>query len=355
MVVVVRKKGRWKLFFLLVPLLIIVGVLSYYQLLYKSERVDSGIAKLETIFDKHRNIVTSVRFSPGDSLIVTSSVDSTIKIWKRASGEILKEIKQASGIAYMDLSSDGNYVVTGSYDSRVRLWRIADGLLKKEFKGHGGTVWTVAFSNDGKKIASGGNDGLVNIWDVETGNLLHKLPGHKRIVWSVKFNPDGTKLASSSFDFSIKLWNVDDGKLVWDNREHKETVVDIAFSLDSKLLASTSDDKTIKLWNVAEQKLIRTMKVAEHVQAVAFSPDDKRLMTGGRDKPMIGEFLQEIFGNSKFNPGVSARLWEVETGKLLQTFTVHTNDVVDVAYSYDGKRVATASADNTVEIWELNK
>jgi WD40 repeat protein len=131
--------------------------------------VNNGIAKLEMIFDKHMDIVTSVRFSPGDSLMVTSSVDSTIKIWKRESGEIVKEIKQTSGIAYMDLSSDGNYVVTGSYDSTVRLWRITDGSLIKEFKGHSGTVWTVAFSNDGKKIASGGNDGMVNIWDVETG------------------------------------------------------------------------------------------------------------------------------------------------------------------------------------------
>jgi len=354
MVVVVRKRGRRKLFFILLPLLIIVGVLAYYQLFYKSERVDNGIAKLEMIFD-HRDIVTSVRFSPGDSLLVTSSVDSTIKTWKRESGEIVKEIKHPSGIAYMDLSSDGNYVVTGSYDSIVRLWKITDGSLIKEFKGHNGTVWTVAFSNDGKKIASGGNDGLVNIWDVETGNLLHKLQGHKRIVWSVRFNPGGTRLASSSFDFSLKLWNVDDGKLIWDNKEHKETVVDIAFSHDGKLLASTSDDKTIKLWDVAGQKLTRTMKVAEHVQAVAFSPDDKRLMTGGRDKPMIGEFLQEIFGDSKFNPGISARLWDVETGKLLQTFTTHTNDVMDVAYSNDGKWIATASADKTVDLWELNK
>ena len=355
MVVGVREKGRRRLFVILLPVLIIVCVLSYYQLLYKSERIDNGIAKLEMIFDKHKDIVTSIRFSPGDSLVVTSSVDSTIKIWRRESGEIVKEIKQTSGIAYMDLSSDGNYIVTGGYESTVRLWRIADGILLKEFKGHNGTVWTVAFSNDGKKIVSGGNDGVVNIWDVETGDLLHKLQGHKRIVWAVKFDPGGKKVASSSFDFSIKLWNVDDGKLVWDNKEHTETVVDIAFSRDGKMLASTSDDKTIKLWNVAEQKLIRTMKVAEHVQAVAFSPDGKRLMTGGRDKPMIGEFLQEFFGDSKFNPGVSARLWDVETGNLLQTFTKHANDVMDVAYRYDGKWVATASADKTVDIWKLNE
>ena len=352
---VVTSKKRKRRLFIVIPLLIIIVVLSYYQLLYRSPRVDSGIAKLKLSFDKHRHIVTSVRFSPADSLVITSSVDSTIKIWKRASGEIVREIKQPSGIAYMDLSADGKYIVTGGYDSTVRLLSINDGRLLKEFKGHDGTIWTVAFSNDGKKIASGGNDGIVKLWDVETGNLLQKLQGHKRIVWSVRFSRDGSQVASSSFDFSLKLWRVADGKLIWDNKEHKETVVDIAFSHDGKLLASTSDDKTIKLWNITEQKLIRTMKVAEHVQAVAFSPDDKRLMTGGRDKPVIGEFLQSIFGDSKFNPGVSARLWDVETGTLLQTFSKHANDVMDVAYSHDGKWIATASADKTVELWELNK
>lgn len=354
MPVVIRKRSKRNLI-IFIPLLIIVSILSYYQLLYKSPRVDNGIASLQRIFDKHKSIVTSVRFAPSDSLLVTSSVDSSIKIWKRESGDIVKEIKQSSGVAYMDLSTDGKYIVTGGYDSIVRLWDAANGSMLKEFKGHNGTVWHVAISADNKRIASGGNDAVVNIWDVETGNLLHKLTAHRRIVWSVKFSPDGTQLASSGFDFTFKLWNVADGKLVWDNKEHKETVVDLAFSHDGKILASTSDDKTIKVWNVAEQKLIRTMKVAEHVQAVAFSPDDKRLMTGGRDKPMIGEFLQQIFGDSKFNPGVSARLWDVETGTLLQTFTKHGNDVLDVAYSHDGKWVATASTDKTVELWRLNK
>lgn len=342
-------------FIIIIPLLIIIGMLSFYQLFYKSPRIDSGIAKLQMIFNKHKHFVTGIRFSTDDSVLITSSADSTIRIWKRISGEIVREIKQPSGVAHMDLSADGKYIVTGGYDSIVRLFSTSQGELIREYKGHIGTVWHVAISNDGKKIASGGNDGIVNIWEVETANLLHKLKGHDRIVWSVKFSPDGLQVVSTSFDYSIKLWNVIDGKLVWDNKEHKETVVDIAYSHDGKMLASTSDDRTIKIWNVTEQKLIRTMKVAEHVQAIAFSPDDKRLITGGRDKPMIGEFLQQIFGDSKFNRGVSARLWDVRTGSLLQTFSEHSNDVTDVAYSHDGKWIATASSDKTAELWKLNE
>jgi WD40 repeat protein len=339
----------------IVPLLVIMSILAYYQLFYRSERVNSGVGTLALTFTKHQSIVTAVRFTPNDSLLVTSSVDSTVKIWERASGKVRKTLRQPQGISYMDLSADGRYVATGSYDSCVRIWRVADGSLLHLLKGHQGTVWTVAFSADGKQLASSGDDATIRVWEVETGRLLHALQGHKRIVWSVKFSPDGKQLASGSFDYTLKLWNLADGTLAWNNTGHSETVVDLAFSHDGRLLASTSDDKTVKLWNLADRRLLQTMTVAEHVQAVAFSSDDKRLLTGGRDKPMIGEFLQTIFGDSHFNPGISARLWDVKTGTLLQTFSHHANDVMDVAISHNGHWLASASADKTVDLWQVNK
>jgi WD40 repeat protein len=354
-IVVTRKKTKSKFFLaLLLLFIILICVLSYYQLFYRSPRVDNGFVSLDKILH-HEDQVNSIRFGPSDSLVITAGVDSVMKIWERLTGKMIKEYKQPAGVAYMDLSNDGMFAITGNYDAKTRLIQLSDGKLIREFAGHDGTVWHVAFSPDGKKIASAGNDGLVNVWDVETGKLLDQLKGHKRIVWSVKFSPDGQTIASASFDFTFKLWNVADGKLLWDNHEHTETVVDLAFSHNGTMLATTSDDKTIKIWRLSDKSLLRTMKAPEHVQAVAFSPDDKLLMTGGRDKPMIGELLQNFLGDSHYNKGVSARLWEVSTGDLLHTFTTHANDVMDVAYSHDGKWVATASSDKTAEIWKINK
>jgi WD40 repeat protein len=349
-----NKKRRW-LPYLLVPLAAILLVLTYYQFFYRSPRVDNGLLKPGLSFTGHRHVVTAVRFTPNDSFLVSASVDSTIQLWSRTTGSIVHKISQPSGIAYMDLSEDGQYVVTGGYDSKVRIYRLEDGALLKEFAGHEGTVWTVAFSPDGKKIASAGDDLVVRIWDVATGRLLHKLPGHKRIIWSVRFSADGTKLASCSFDKTFKIWDVADGKLILNNTSHSETVVDVSFSHDGKMLASTSDDKTIKLWNTSDWSLARTMMVAEHVQAVAFSPDDQLLLTGGRDKPMIGELLQNFLGDSRMNKGVSARIWKVNDGSLLQTFAHHANDVDDVAFSHNGRYIATASADKTVDLWYFSR
>jgi WD40 repeat protein len=327
----------------------------YYHLLYQPKKLNNNIVKLEKVFTAHTADIWTVKFSPAENIVASGGVDSTVKIWKRESGEIIHTLKHPMGVTYLAFRADGKFIATSCYDGKVRIWKVEDGSLIKEFAGHEGTVWHVAFSTDGRTIASGGQDATIKLWDVEKGILLRILKGHKLTVWSVKFSPDGNIIASGSFDNTVKLWNVLDGKLLSNIKGHTEAVVDLAFSNNGKKLATASDDKTIKIWDMPDGKIIHSIKVPEHVQAVVFSPDDKRLMTGGRDKIMIGEFLQEIFGDSKFNKGISARLWDVKDGTLLQTFAEHSNDVNDIAYSIDGKYIATASSDKTVQIWKLLK
>lgn len=335
------------------PLIIIFLLLIYYQLFYKSPRVDSGVAIKNFAFHGHTAQLRGVRFFPVTHDIVSGSVDSTVKIWRQDDGAVIRIFKHPSGVSSLDLSDDGQMIVTGSYDGIVRLWQVSDGQLLKQFNEHRGTVWSVDISKDNQFIVSAGDDAVVRTWNTQTGQLNHALPGHSRTVWSVRISPDGKHIASASYDFTIKIWNRETGTIEKTLTEHSETVVDIAISHDGKLLASTSDDKTVRLWQFPGGVLKKTMHVAEHVQAVAFSPDDKRLLTGGRDKPMIGEFLQEIFGNSEYNKGVSMRLWDVASGKLLQTFSEHTNDVNDVAYSQDGKSIASASDDHSVHVYRV--
>lgn len=333
---------------------IVLAVFLYYQFFYRSPVVDKGIAKLVTQFKGHKDIVMAVKFGAGDSTVVTAGIDSTIKVWNTQSGEILLNIKQPAGITSLDLSADGRYAVTSGYDAKVRTWDLTIGKLLHEFGGHKGTVWTVAFSRDDKLIASAGEDKIVRIWDLATGSVRNNLEGHTLNIWAVKFSPVGGKIASAGFDQSFRIWDVTTGKLLMSNNEHSQAIVDLAFSHDGKRLVTTSDDKTIRTWNLATGAMVRIMEVAEHIQAIAFSPDDKMIITGGRDKPVIGELLQNFMGDSEYDKGISARLWNMQTGELLQTFSHHGNDVNDVAFSHNGKWIATASADHTVEIWSLS-
>lgn len=332
----------------------IICYLLYYQFLYKSNSVESNIFLLNKIINNHNSDVWAVKFSPDGNYLASGSVDSTVKVWSKNKGDLVNILKQPSGVTYLDFSKDGNYLATSAYDGIIRLWKSHEYKLIKEFIGHEGTAWTVAVSPDNKTIASGGEDTIIKLWNLESGKLIKNLSGHKLNVWDIKFNPDGSLLASGSFDNSIKIWDTKEGKLIKTIYEHSEAVVALAFSKDGKKLCSVGDDKTIKLWNTDDWSLINSIEVPEYVQAVDFSYDNKTLLTGGKDKPALGELLQNFIGDSENNKGVSMRLWDIETGVLLQTFSGHTNDVNDVAFCADNKWIASCSSDKTVELWRLN-
>jgi len=336
-------------------LLILIFTSLYFQLWKSPDLVDSGIAKHHLTFTGHSGIVFEVMFSPDGELLASGSVDNTVSIWQKKDGKILHTLRHPLGVTALAFSPDGNYLVTGSYDSNVRLWRVADSALLKTFAGSSKTIWTVAFSPDGKTVASGGEDNLIRLWNVNDGNLLRTLEGHSLNIWSVAFSPDGSRLASGSFDKTIKVWNANDGQLIRTMTGHSEAVLSVAFSKDGQYLASGGDDSTLRLWNALDGNLLRTFAGdSEHIYSVAFSPDGKWILTGGRDKNTFGEFLQNIFGDSNFNKGVTVRLWRAADAQVVHTFAHHSNDVFTVAFSPDGAWFASASEDRTVTVWQLS-
>ncbi|WP_082780278.1 WD40 repeat domain-containing protein [Rufibacter sp. DG15C] len=342
------KNSAWLIFVLAG----ILGFLLYIQLWYKPEIVNSNLFSLTSILSGHRADIWSVRFSPDGKWLATGSVDSTVNIWDTTNKSLVKRLSQPSGVTAVTINRTPYYVASAGYDAKIRLWALPTGTLAKELVGHNGTVWSIDFSPNGKVLASSGEDGTIKVWDVETGRLLHVLKGHERNVWVVRISPLGDKVASGSFDSTIKIWDLHTGKLLKTIAGHSEAVVSMAFSHDGTILASTSDDKTTKLWATADWRLLKTLHTPEHAQAVDFSPNNELLVTAGRDKPALGEFLQNFLGDSKYNKGVSMRLWQVKTGKLLQTFSQHENDVNDVQFSPDGKWIAAGSSDRTVSLWK---
>jgi WD40 repeat protein len=344
-----RKQKIWLAFSIL--LLFLIALLAYYQFFYKAKEINSNIFKVDKIIAAHHGEVWVARFSPAGNLIASGSVDSTVKIYDYH-GNIIHNLQHPAGVTSLNFNHDGSHIITGSYDAVVRLWDVTNGTLIKTFKGHTGTVWSVAFSPDGKTIASCSEDKTIKLWDAETGTCIKIMKGHALNIWSIKFTPDGSKIISGSFDKTIKIWNAVTGELIRTISGHTEAIVDVAVSADGQTIASASDDKTIKLWRVSDGKLLHTLQGGdEHVQGLAFSSDGKRLISSGRDKPVIGEFLQNFFDDSKYNKGVSMRLWDLENLTVIQTFEQHANDVNDVAFSLDDKWIVSASSDKTVCLW----
>jgi eukaryotic-like serine/threonine-protein kinase len=213
--------------------------------------------------------------------------------------------------------------------------------------GHVGPVTGVAFSPDGKRLASASADGSIRIWDVATGQEPYDpLLGHVDRVTAVAFSPDGKLLASAGADRTLGLWNVETGRMLRLWPGHAGWVYHVAFSPDGKTLASASADMAIKLWDVDDVSDRRAEKRqppepirerarlnghAKQVTAVAFSRDGKKLASTSADRTVC--------------------LWDLETNMQIRHAEGHLGWVYGVAFGKDGKSLATCSYDETIRIW----
>lgn len=162
------------------------------------------------------------------------------------------------------------------------------GVLGEHRGRHAAPVSSVAFSRDGKWIASGGGS-LVRTWDPATMRLLSRV-GHHGAVTTVCFSPDSTLLASGSSDGTVVVWTISEkGELKQRHRMSvgSRGVACVDFAPNSTHLAAACGNHETHVWNVGGAKPVDVAVLGGHdkpVSAVAYSHDGKWLATGGADK-----------------------------------------------------------------------
>jgi WD40 repeat protein len=309
-----------------------------------------------------------VAFSPDGKTLVSGSGDNNIIMWNAATrGAISKPLLDNSrGAESVTFSPNGKIVASGGSDGTIRLWNAATGervglwtvaadrpieYTTENAKVSSSShlfVESVAFSPDGKMLAAGTLDGSISLWDVAAGKQLGKPLKYSGEVRSVKFSRDGKVLASGGSGGKVILWDVAKRQQIGQPLSgHPEDVYDVAFSPDGKILASVSCGKTnpetrtcgqgeIRLWNVDTHQPLR-QPLAGHtyyVTSIAFSPDGKLLASGSGDSKVI--------------------LWNVTSGKPIgQPLDGHTRGVNSVAFSPHGKILASGSDDHKVILWDV--
>ena len=163
----------------------------------------------ETVYKGHRDNLTAV--APVGKNIATASLDATVQIWNRETGETVHTLRGHKG-AVNCMAASGSLLATGGADFSVRLWNSATGDAAGVFSGHAGKINAVKFSGNGAYLASAAGDNTAKVWDVRGGRLVFTLAGHTRAVNAVAFSPDGARLATASSDGSVRVWDPFTGK-----------------------------------------------------------------------------------------------------------------------------------------------
>ena len=297
---------------------------------YAVQLWDANTGKRLRTLAGHTDWVNNVAFAPNKRMLASASRDGTILIWNADTGkqeQILSENKPSVNI--ITFSPDGSMLASGGQGKNIDLWDVATGKHRHTLTlTDSERVTSIVFNTDGKTLASvshGGNP--IRIWDVATWTHKHTLIGYTYpVIGDIAFSSDESTLASGSGYLNIYLWNVATGKHEVTLIGHTYPVGCLAFNPNGQTLASGGYDSTVFLWDVvtkAKKKMISPkQRELVYSRCAAFS-SDMNMFTAGSSG--------------------TVQLWDVTKGELIRTFQGHRGYIYSVAFSPDGKLLATGS------------
>jgi WD40 repeat protein len=270
---------------------------------------------------------------------IAPGAKATIRIDRGMVASVYKGITVPGGGVCVAVTHDGKRVFAGGWGNPLRMWDVETGKPLREFECPGPrNVFGIAVSPDDRFVAWGAGP-IIRLSDLESGKELGTLKEHTGTVWSLAFSPDGTRLLSVAEDGKMRLWDVKSRKRL--------EVFSLGVGLTSVALhpdgqqalvtlgGGVRDQAPLQLWDLKARRDLHRLDDSRGTgwTVAALSRDGRQILAGSGDKTL--------------------RLWDLETGKLIQRFVGHADMVRNAAFLPGGRRVLSVSYDRTAKVWDV--
>jgi WD40 repeat protein len=288
---------------------------------------------------EHPADVVSINFSADKARLLTGAADNLARVWEIQNGRLLQTYAHSGAVRGVAFHPSQPLVVTASSDKTAAVQPFA---LTRAVPVSTKPLRAIVATPDSARLLVTGDDGIVHVFNAANGAEERKIEGASGPLYAIALSRNAQVLATCGADKAIRAYTFSDGKEVG-KIATAAPLRGLAFSADAKLLVGVGDDKSVTAWSIAFQpgqpipddfgKEVQRFAHADAVASAVFT-DKGELFTGSADK--------------------TVKQWKVAANAPTRNFA-HPNLVDAVAWSPDGKMLATACHDGIVRIFDIEK
>jgi WD40 repeat protein/tRNA A-37 threonylcarbamoyl transferase component Bud32 len=288
---------------------------------------------------RYSNSVYSVAYAPdGKTLAVAGFVKWFVEIWDVPGRRRIATLQANEG-HLVAFSPRGDLLAADNDQGGINIWQAGTTNLVRQIA-HSGSVNALKFSPDGARLASLNRQGELAVWEVDRWAIVRRVQGPRRGMGAMHsgaldFSPDGKSLVIGYGDGNLRVVDLGTGSTNLSITAHPEIITAVAWSPKAPILASGSgySGGPIRLWDADSGKSIGALEghTSWITRGLTFSADGRRLYSASADQTI--------------------RIWDVAQQRCLAVLRGSSDEVYGLALSPDGTTLASGSKDGALAFW----